>query len=130
MTNFTELLPVLSDQPVPFTDQLRLAVAAYLARFKGASRYHTESGLRCYLAWCAERGLDPCSSRRFGTATSGWASLRSLPPAWRRCRRAGSVGGPLGRFRAGCIHKGAVRWLRCGDRGMTLDLYSADSPAQ
>ena len=64
MTNFTELLPVLSDQPVPFTDQLRLAVAAYLARFKGASRYHTESDLRCYLAWCAERDLDPLAARR------------------------------------------------------------------
>ena len=47
-----------------FTDQLRLAVAAYLARFKGASRYHTESDLRCYLAWCAERGLDPLAARR------------------------------------------------------------------
>jgi hypothetical protein len=29
-------------------------VAAYLARFKGTSREHTESDLRCYLAWCAE----------------------------------------------------------------------------
>ena len=26
-----------------------LAVAAYLARFKGSSREHTESDLRCYL---------------------------------------------------------------------------------
>jgi hypothetical protein len=32
------LLSVPSSQVVPFTDQLRLAVAAYLARFKGASR--------------------------------------------------------------------------------------------
>ena len=71
----------------------------------------------------------PCSSPGFGTATSGWAPLRSLPPAWWRCRRAGPVGGPPGRFGAGCIHKGAVGWLRCGDRGMTLDLYSADSPS-
>ena len=39
-------------------------MAAYLARFKGASRYHTESDLRCYLAWCAERGLDPLAARR------------------------------------------------------------------
>jgi hypothetical protein len=39
-------------------------VAAYLARFKGASRYHTESGLRCYLAWCAGHGLDPLAARR------------------------------------------------------------------
>jgi Phage integrase family len=47
---------VSSDHLVPFTDQLRLAVAAYLVRFTGASRDHTESDLRCYLAWCAERG--------------------------------------------------------------------------
>ena len=39
-------------------------MAAYLARFKGASRYHTESDLRCYLAWCAERSLDPLAARR------------------------------------------------------------------
>ena len=64
MRNFTELPSVPSDHLVPFTDQLRLAVAAYLARFKGASRYHTESDLRCYLAWCAERGLDPLAARR------------------------------------------------------------------
>jgi site-specific recombinase XerD len=43
---------------------LRLAVAAYLARFKGSSRKHTESDLRCYLAWCAERGLDPLAAQR------------------------------------------------------------------
>ena len=43
MRNFTELPSVPSDHPMLFTDQLRLAVAAYLARFKGASRYHTES---------------------------------------------------------------------------------------
>jgi hypothetical protein len=29
-------------------------VAAYLARFKGTSREHTESDLRCSLSWCAE----------------------------------------------------------------------------
>ena len=62
--NFTELPSVLSDHLVPVTDPLRLAVAAYLARFKGASREHSESDLRCYLAWCAERGLDPLAARR------------------------------------------------------------------
>ena len=41
-----------------------MAVAAYLARFKGSSREHTESDLRCYLAWCAERGLDPLAAQR------------------------------------------------------------------
>jgi integrase/recombinase XerD len=64
MMNFTELPSVPSDQLVPFTDQLRLAAAAYLARFKGSSRDHTESDLRCYLAWCAERGLDPLAAHR------------------------------------------------------------------
>ena len=64
MMSFTDLPSVPSDHLVPFTDQLRLAVAAYLARFTGASRYHTESDLRCYLGWCAERGLDPLAARR------------------------------------------------------------------
>jgi site-specific recombinase XerD len=64
MTTFSDLASVPSDLLVPFTDQLRLAVAAYLARFKGSSREHTESDLRCYLAWCAERGLDPLAAQR------------------------------------------------------------------
>ena len=61
---FTELAPATSDPPEPFTDRLRLAVAAYLARLKGSSREHTESDLRCYLSWCAERSLDPMATQR------------------------------------------------------------------
>ncbi|HEX6523089.1 MAG TPA: tyrosine-type recombinase/integrase [Streptosporangiaceae bacterium] len=64
MTNYTELAAVPSYPPEPFTGRLRLAVAGYLARFKGSSREHTESDLRCYLAWCAERGLDPLAVQR------------------------------------------------------------------
>jgi hypothetical protein len=64
MMDFTELAAAPSDPPVPFTDRLRLAVAAYLARFKGSSRKHTESDLRSYLTWCAEHGLDPLAARR------------------------------------------------------------------
>ena len=64
MMTFTELASVPTDPLAPFTDRLRLAVAAYLARFKGSSREHTESDLRCYLTWCAERGLDPLTARR------------------------------------------------------------------
>jgi integrase/recombinase XerD len=64
MTTFTQLTSALSHPPEPFTDQLRLAVGAYLARFKGSSREHTESDLRCYLSWCAERGLDPLAAQR------------------------------------------------------------------
>jgi hypothetical protein len=64
MMNFTELDSFPADPPAPITDQLRLAVAAYLARFKGSSREHTASDLRCYLSWCAERGLEPLAARR------------------------------------------------------------------
>jgi site-specific recombinase XerD len=64
MRNFTGLPSVPSVHPVPSTDHLRLAAAAHLARFKGASRYHTESDLRCYLTWCAEHALDPLTARR------------------------------------------------------------------
>jgi hypothetical protein len=45
-------------------DRVWLAAAAYLGRFKGSSREHTESDLCCYLTWCAERGLDPLAARR------------------------------------------------------------------
>ena len=64
MMTFSELPSEPSDHPVLLFDQLRLAVAAYLARFKGASRYHTESDLRCYLTWCAEHRLDPLAAHR------------------------------------------------------------------
>jgi site-specific recombinase XerD len=64
MMNSPDLVSTSSNRLGPFTDQLRLAVAAYLARFRGSSREHTESDLRCYLTWCAERGLDPLAARR------------------------------------------------------------------
>jgi integrase/recombinase XerD len=64
MMNFPDLTSLPSDRPATSTDQPRLAVAAYLARFKGSSREHTASDLRCYLAWCAEHGLDPLAARR------------------------------------------------------------------
>ena len=64
MPNFTDLTSVPPHPLAPFTDRLRLAVAAYLARFKGSSREHTESDLRCYLAWCAEHGLDQLAAQR------------------------------------------------------------------
>jgi len=42
MMTFTDLASVPSHPVAPFTDRLRLAVAAYLARFKGISRNRTE----------------------------------------------------------------------------------------
>jgi hypothetical protein len=65
MMIFTEVASVPSDPLAPFTERLRLAVAAYLARFTGSSREHTESDLRCYLAWCGEQGLDRLAAGRW-----------------------------------------------------------------
>ncbi len=41
------------------SDRLRLAMAAYLYRYRGQSRVHAESALRGYLTWCLEPGADP-----------------------------------------------------------------------
>jgi integrase len=64
MMHYNELAPAQASALVPHADRLRLAAAAYLARFKGTSREHASSDLRCYLAWCGERGLDPFLARR------------------------------------------------------------------
>ena len=56
--------PAVSGVVVRMRPVLRLAVAAYLARFKGQSRVHTESDLRCYLTWCDSHGLNPLAASR------------------------------------------------------------------
>ena len=56
--------PAVSGVVVTTSPVLRLAVAAYLARFKGQSRVHTESDLRGYLLWCESRQLDPLAATR------------------------------------------------------------------
>jgi integrase/recombinase XerD len=52
--------------PVPFADDplMRVARAAHLGRYRGASRVHTESDLRVYLCWCAGRDIAPLTARR------------------------------------------------------------------
>src|SRR6266536_3120165 len=50
MMRFDELVPAQASALVSHADRLRLAVAAYLARFTGTSRDHASSDLRCYLA--------------------------------------------------------------------------------
>lgn len=55
------LFPVLLDAA---TDPLVRAVAAYLARYRGQTRVHTESDLRAYLVWCRERGVEPLKANR------------------------------------------------------------------
>jgi hypothetical protein len=36
---------------------LRAAVCAYLGRYRGQTRLHTESDLRVFLHWCADHHL-------------------------------------------------------------------------
>jgi integrase len=57
------LLPVVTGESSS-AERLRVAVAAYLARYRGLSRDHTASDLRVFLAWCAERDLDPLAAQR------------------------------------------------------------------
>jgi integrase len=64
MTSFDELLGATPGAGATGRDILRLATVAYLARYKGDSRMHTESDLRIYLTWCAERRLEPLTVRR------------------------------------------------------------------
>ncbi|WP_221623285.1 site-specific integrase, partial [Micromonospora globispora] len=40
------------------------AVSAYLGRYRGDSRLHTESDLRVFLTWCAHHDLKPLSAAR------------------------------------------------------------------
>src|SRR5437867_8014853 len=43
---------------------LRAAVSAYLGRYRGETRLHTESDLRIFLRWCADHRLDPLAAVR------------------------------------------------------------------
>ena len=48
------------------TDELvlRAAVSAYLGRYRGETRLHTESDLRVFLCWCTDQDLDPLAAVR------------------------------------------------------------------
>jgi integrase/recombinase XerD len=60
----TSLLPASAGSAVPFADPLKMAVGAYLGRFKGSSREHTRSDLRVFLTWCAGHGVPPLAAHR------------------------------------------------------------------
>jgi integrase/recombinase XerD len=54
------------DLVVARADQLvlRVAVSAYLGRYRGETRLHTESDLRVFLRWCADQDLEPLAAVR------------------------------------------------------------------
>jgi integrase/recombinase XerD len=43
---------------------LRAAVSAYLGRYRGETRLHTESDLQVFLHWCTDQGLGPLAAVR------------------------------------------------------------------
>jgi integrase/recombinase XerD len=43
---------------------LRAAASAYLGRYRGETRLHTESDLRVFLRWCTHEDLDPLAAVR------------------------------------------------------------------
>jgi integrase/recombinase XerD len=47
-------------------DQLvvRAAASAFLGRYRGQTRVHTESDLRVFLRWCSDHALDPLAAAR------------------------------------------------------------------
>ncbi|GAB3472103.1 tyrosine-type recombinase/integrase [Kineococcus endophyticus] len=57
-------LPIALGDGTWRTDPLRLAIAAYLARYRGETRRHAQSDLRAYLTWCQLRQLNPLQARR------------------------------------------------------------------
>ena len=43
---------------------LGLATVAYLSRYRGTSRTHTDSDLRVFFGWCHDRQLAPLEAQR------------------------------------------------------------------
>jgi hypothetical protein len=85
VSTWPELLPASAGTSSPVVDPLRVVVAAYLARYKGITRTHTESDLRIFLARCVGRHLDPLLGdrrphpRRGGHTRLGFLSSRVDP---------------------------------------------------
>ena len=77
-------VPGSSRPTCPNPDPLQLAVAGYLARFKGISRTHAESDLRVYLRWCDDRQPRPARRVRGRTSSCTCGGCRrsagSSPP--------------------------------------------------
>ncbi len=64
MTTTPEVLPIPMIGEQWRADPPRLAVAGFLARYRGETRRHAESDLRACPTWCQERDLDPLTARR------------------------------------------------------------------
>ncbi|GAA2564575.1 tyrosine recombinase XerC [Winogradskya consettensis] len=56
----------ISVSDVVSSDQLvvRAAASAFLGRYRGQTRVHTDSDLRVFLRWCTDQDLNPLTARR------------------------------------------------------------------
>jgi len=66
----TLVLPASVAGAVGPSDRLDAVVVAFLARYRGQTRVHTASDLRCYLAWCVGQQDQPG-----GLSTSGFENM-------------------------------------------------------
>src|SRR3954452_8567516 len=60
----SSLQPLDSTTDTSGSQPLPLAIAGFLANFKGRTRVHAESDLSCFLRWCQRADISPLSARR------------------------------------------------------------------
>src|SRR3954451_5920547 len=72
---------------------LRAAVSAYLGRYRGQTRLHTESDLRVFLRWCTDQDLDPLDTVRVDIERYVRALAGGRPPSPALHRLPAAVGG-------------------------------------
>src|SRR3954453_3311585 len=60
----SSLQPLGSTDDTSGAQSLMLAIAGFLANFKGRTRVHAESDLACFLRWCQHAEIAPLSARR------------------------------------------------------------------
>jgi hypothetical protein len=61
MTTFSAFGPAVASSN---SAALQTAVSAYLGRYRGETRSHTESDLCIFLTWCTDQELDPLTAKR------------------------------------------------------------------
>ncbi len=122
--------PFVIEPAVPGTlivtpDVMHMAVAAYLARFKGQSRVHAESDLRSYLTWCTDHDLPPLAAKR--GACRALRAVDAGRPAVQVLDRL-APGLDRGRLLPHLCHRRTPRALTSRPRPPTTDLQRVPDP--